>query len=65
LIYLDKDEQTALLKLIFMATTKKMLKVSLTNLVPSADAPLDSATFDDIKFKTKGFQFNREETYAG
>jgi transcriptional regulator with XRE-family HTH domain len=58
---LDKDEQSALLKLIDMAITKKMLKDSLTNLVASADAPLDSPTFNAIKLKMKGFQFNREE----
>lgn len=61
---LDKDEQTALLKLIDMAITKKMLKDSLTNLVASADAPLDLPTFNAIKLKTKGFQFNREEANA-
>jgi transcriptional regulator with XRE-family HTH domain len=61
---LDKDEQTALLKLIDMAITKKMLKDSLTNLVASADAPLDSPTFNAIKLKTKDFQFNREEANA-
>jgi transcriptional regulator with XRE-family HTH domain len=61
---LDKDEQTALLKLIDMAITKKMLKDSLTNLVASADSPLDLPTFNAIKLKTKGFQFNREEANA-
>ena len=61
---LDKDEQTALLKLIDIAITKKMLKDSLTNLVASADATLDSPTFNALKLKTKGFQFNREEANA-
>lgn len=61
---LDKEEQTALMKLIDMAITKKMLKDSLTNLVASADAPLDSPTFNAIKLKTKGFQFDREEANA-
>lgn len=61
---LDKDEQTALLKLIDMAITKKMLKDSLANLVASADVPLDSPTFNAIKLKTKGYQFNREEANA-
>ena len=47
-----------------MAITKKMLKDSLANLVASADVPLDLPTFNAIKLKTKGYQFNREEANA-
>ncbi len=61
---LDKDEQAALLKLIDIAISKKMLKDALTNLVASSDTPLASPTFNAIKLKTKGFVFNREEANA-